>query len=226
MIAELDIWRNMGATPIMSFMRGGMCTVPTFLELNSYGDFIVAATKRYGLSYIEVWNEPDFSVGLPSLYGCFGSNHVSRLKYLVKYVNLRLDKSYHVGVSFATSDDSGINMLKEIAPYADWVGFHHYAIWFNGQFQEAWPGSLELKLQMVQDIVPKNMPVWLTEVNLRSPSEECGPAHQQAQGNYLSDVMDLDIPVKSILVYHDYPNWQCTGMRNNPASDVLMWPYP
>ena len=90
---------------------------------------------------------------------------------------------------------------------------------------EGWPGSLTQKYSMAQTAAP-GKPIWITELNLRSPGDECGAEHQAAQDDYIQAALTLRAPVLSVLVYFDYPNWQCTGIRNTPAAQSLLNAYP
>jgi hypothetical protein len=112
-------------------------------------------------------------------------------------------------------------MLAAVAPHLDWVGIHHYGMWGGGQvFESVWPGSLTLKYQLTEDAV--EIPVWITELNLRSPDDECGPAHQAAALEYAEEALSLDAPMVSILVYKVYPDWQCTGIRDTLLEEFLL----
>lgn len=84
---------------------------------------------------------------------------------------------------------------------------------------------MALVYQLAQDAAT-GKPVWITEVNLRSPDDECGPEHQAAQADYLMDALSHGYPVVSILVYADYENWQCTGIRGTEAAETLLTGYP
>lgn len=216
--AELEIWREVGASPLVIFMYGGACQVPSIAQLKQYGNFIVAAANRYDLPRFEVWNEPDASGGYASLYGCFGTAHTDRLIYLLNYVNNRTAR--HVGVSFAGNNETQMQMLAAAAPYADWIGIHHYSVWGGGIVMEPWPGGLVEKYEMAVANAA-GRPVWVTEYNLRSPGDEFGITHQQAQADMIAEALALDLPLVSILVYYSYPDWQATGIRNTIVESWL-----
>lgn len=219
-VTVLGSWRGIGAEPIVIFMHGESCHVPSYQELAAYGDFISAAAERYDLRHFEVWNEPDASAGVTSVWGCFGTAYADRLIYLLERVQAQVDPWREVGVSFMVDNASHMEMLAAVAPSADWIGIHHYGVWGGGVIMEPWPGSLQLKYEMARSASP--VPVWLTEYNLRSPDYYCTQAHQQAQANYLLAAFNLEIPMVSIHIYADYPDWQCTGIRDTPASQVLL----
>ena len=221
---ELSLWHDIGAIPIVIFMYGGSCVAPTTAQLAGYGDFIALAMGRYNLHYVEVWNEPDAVGGFPSLFGCFGDAYAARLKYLLNRVRSQVDDFRRVGVSFQLANNADLTMLATVASSADWLGIHHYAIWCDGVTTEPWPGSLMGKYDLaVANAAGRE--VWLTEVNLRTPCET-GAEHQQAQADYLEWVLGLPIPVKSVLVYYSYPDWQGTGVRDTLAEDALLPGYP
>jgi len=220
----LEGWRAIGAEPIVVFMYGGACSAPKLSQLTQYAVFIAQAAERYSLRYFEVWNEPDATGGLASLYGCFGTAHTARLIHLLGQVQQRVPAERQVGVSFMLQAPAHLDMLRAVAPYADWVGIHHYAIWSAGQVLDPWPGDLATEYALASANAA-GRPVWATEVNLRSPDDDCSPAHQAAQAEWLGEALDLGLPMVSVLVYASYPDWQCTGIRNTPAEEALR-PYP
>jgi len=217
-VAELELWREIGAKPLVIFMYGGECVAPTKAQLKPFGDFIVAAIARYNLPRVEILNEPDASGGYASLFGCFGVAHVDRLIYLLNYARVRT--TAQVGVSFAGMNANQMNMLAAAAPYADWIGIHHYSVWGGGIVMEPWPGGLLEKYNLAVSLA-SGKPVWVTEYNLRSPQDECGPAHQEAQKDMIAEALALGLPHLSVLVYWSYPDWQCTGIRNTIVESWL-----
>lgn len=220
-LPNIEGWRTAGAEPLLIFMPGGECTPPSFALLDDFGDFVAAAVERYDLNYFEVWNEPDATSGAPALYGCLGPDHTDKLIYLLDRIRPQLSSGRQMGVSFALGSEEHLEMVEAVAPHMDWVGIHHYGIWGGGQVLESeWPGSLTLKYQLTEDVV--EIPVWITELNLRSPGDECGPAHQQAAMDYVDDALELEAPMLSILVYKSYPDWQCTGIRDTLVGDWLL----
>ena len=220
-LSSLEGWRGTGAEPVFIFMPGGECGVPSYAALDNFGDFIAAAVERYDLNYFEVWNEPDVASGGPAVYGCFGTAHAGKLIYLLERIRPQIASHRQMGVSFMMENPAHFAMMEEIAPYVDFVGIHHYGVWGGGMVQESdWPGSLEKKYDLVDAAV--DVPVWITELNLRSPSDQCGPAHQAAARDYIEDALDVGAPMISILVYKAYPDWQCTGIRDTLVADLLM----
>ncbi len=216
-LPDLAVWREIGAEPLVIFMYGGQCKAPTYEELDSYAVFISEAVNRYGLNYIEVWNEPDALGGLASLYGCFGD--INKLIFLINKVQSKTDTQ--VGSSFMLDNEKAMQDLERVSKYVDWVGIHHYGMWFK-KIIEPYPGSLEAKLERV---IAFNKPVWLTELNLRSPRDECGQDYEINALKYVQEAIDLlktkDVHMFSILVYSKPPDWQCTGFKNTPLDEYL-----
>lgn len=223
--------KEIGAKMVMGFMYGTPnCTVPTQSQLDAYADFIVAAADRYDISYIEVCNEPDAASGLPSLYGCFGHTNANLLNNLLDRVRNQLPTEKKVGVSFMLDNDNMYTMLQSAVPHAEWIGVHYYDVYAedtqgNGVILNSYPGSLTEKLDMAF-AAAGNKPVWLTETNLRSPMDFCTPTHKQFALDFIKntvypEVKARNIQMWSILVYQDYPNWQCTGIRNTPVHNFL-----
>lgn len=216
----LDDWRDFGSQPLVVFMRGGLpCKVPTLAQLKPYGDFIVAAVERYNLYTFEVWNEPDASGGLPSLFGCWGKAYTDRLIYLLDYVQARVPSHRQVGVSFQAGSAAQFTMLTATASHADWIGVHYYPVYGGGIVQYPWPGGLS---ELVDMASLYHEDVRVTEFNLRSPTNECGPVHQQAQADEIQAALDLELPMLSVLVYYPYPDWACTGIEGTLAEEVIM----
>lgn len=219
-LAVLEDWRDIGAQPIVIFMRGGLpCKVPTLAQLATYGNFIVAAVARYDLDIFEVTNEPENPGGYPSLFGCWGKQYADRLIYLLDYVQARVPDTRQVGVSFQAGSATQFVMLTTAASHADWIGVHFYSVYGGGVVQYPWPGGLTQLVTMAEQY---HDDVRVTEFNLRSPGNECGLAHQQAQTDEIADALDLDLPMLSILVYYNYPDWQCSGIKNTLTEEMLM----
>ncbi|HUF38129.1 MAG TPA: hypothetical protein VMN57_06375 [Anaerolineales bacterium] len=221
MLPNIEGWRGIGAEPLFIFMPGGACSVPSYALLDDFGDFVAEAVERYDMDYFEVWNEPDATSGYSALYGCFGDEYAGKLIYLLERIRPQLASHRQMGVSFMMHSADHFGMMVQVAPYVDFVGIHHYGIWSANQVLQGWPGSLELKYEMVKDAAG-GKPVWITELNLRSPGDECGPAHQAAARDFVEKAFELDTPMINILVYKNYPDWQCTGMRETPLAALLM----
>lgn len=217
-LADIAAMKSVG-TPIISFARGGICKVPTLAQLNPYATFLAGFVVRYDITYFETWGEPDASGGIPGMFGCFGSQYADRLIYLIERVRLTLPAGKMLGVSFMMADAADLAMLEAVTPYLDWVGVHHYAKWEGGQVVEPYPGTLT---QLYDLVAPLDIPILLTEVNLRDPLTVCSPAFRQAQAEYNLAAMDTDFDAKIILVYAGGSSWQCTGTKGSLTEQMLM----
>lgn len=236
LLPDLTVINEIGATPLVRFMYGTpTCTVPTQTQLDAYAIFVAQAAARYNLQYIEVWNEPDTTTGNASLSGCFGDLYTTKLNKLLDDVQA-LAPTRQVGVSFMMDSAAMYSMLQSAVPHADWIGVHHYDVYAedaqgNGSILYTYPGSentpgFKLKLTMAQSAA-QGKPVWVTETNLRSPMYFCTENHKAAARQYIAHhiyraIQDKNIPMWSVLVFQDYPDWQCTGIRNTPTHQYLL----
>lgn len=206
--------------PIISLTYGGICKVPTFAQLDAYADFLSAFAERYDITYLEVWNEPDSKGGISSLFGCFGDQYVSKLIYLVQQVKEKsLDRM--IGVSFMMDDILDYQMFSATIPYLDWVGVHHYGVWSEGIVFEPYPGTIQ---DLYDLVTPQDIPVFLTETNLREPTTICSTQFREDQAEYNKNTLLSDFEVKIILVYAGGSNWQCTGIKNSLTHELLKYP--
>lgn len=219
MLPDLTEYKKIGI-PIVGFTYGGLCKVPTASQLTAYGNFIAQAVIRYQLTYFEVWNEPDAQSGLPSLYGCFGSQYSAQLNSLIQNVGGQLPSQYKVGVSFMVDSQTKFDMLVKAEPYLDWIGVHHYGVWSGSSVLEGYPGGVNQLYTLVSSFTDK--PILLTEVNLRYPQTICNTAFQAAQSQYNRAALNSLFDAKIFLVYTNSPDWQCTGIRNTPTEDMLL----
>lgn len=221
-LTDIAAMKSVG-TPIISITRGGVCKVPTLAQLNVYAAFLVAFVERYEIVWFEAWNEPDAKSGISGMLGCFGDQYASQLIYLVQQVRNDLPPGKMLGVSFMLADAADLAMLQAVAPLLDWVGVHHYGKWEGGAVVEPYPGTLE---QLYDLVAPLDIPILLTEVNLRDPQTICTPAFRQAQAEYNLAALETDFDAKIILVYAGGANWQCTGIKGSLTEQYLLPGYP
>jgi hypothetical protein len=225
--SDIDGIRALGAEPIVISMYGGNCVpAPTLSQLNAYGNWLVSFINRYELQYLEVWNEPDAQgSGLPSLYGCGPSqnNMISLLE------NVRAQTTAQVGTSFMFNSPGQQAYLQAVAPHADFIGIHIYAVYWipTGQIGYAWPGSPVAAYTLAAQLSGKKP--WITEANLRELGYNCGNMDfQKAQSDYLTNqILPLSAPVTVLFTYNDNPAWECTGLRNSQFElDYFATPFP
>lgn len=204
--------------PIISFTHGGLCKVPTNLQLNAYAAFLVEFVIRYDITYFEAWNEADNKGGNSALFGCFGDQNTSKLIYLIGKIRETLPDGKMLGVSFAMGEPADFTMYTSIVPYLDWVAVHHYGVWSGGVVTEPYPGTIT---QLYDLVAPQDIPIFLTEVNLRDPLTLCTPAFRQAQMEYNQGALKSPFEIKIILVYAGGANWQCTGIKGSITEEML-----
>lgn len=220
-LPDLDKIAELGVPVIVTMTLGGSCTFPNLTARNAYADFVADFSDRYGVDYIEVWNEPDLSGGSASLFGCFGSNRANELKAMVVRVKDGVQSEVQVGVSFAIGSQANFNMLVAVMPVLDWVGVHHYSIW-TGAVSETYPGSVQTLVSQVRAIAG-TAPVFVTEVNLRNPLETCSdPVFVQAQINYIRSSLQSSADLVIPFAFVSWSDWQCTGLYNSPAESSLL----
>ena len=207
--------------PLISFTYGGLCKVPTNAQLNQYAIFLSAFVVRYNITYFEGWNEVDTKGGIPSMLGCFGDQNISKLIYLIQKIRETLPAGKMLGVSFAMTEPADFIMYTAIVPYLDWVAVHHYGVWSNGVVLEPYPGTLS---DLYNLVAPQDIPIWLTEVNLRDPADICSVAFRQAQMEYNRGALETEFERKIILVFAGGNNWQCTGIKDSLTHEMLKFP--
>lgn len=207
------------STAMVEFTYGGVCKVPTLVQLAGYADFIVEFVVRYDIKYFSIWNEPENALGESGLFGCFGKAYTSRLIYLAEQVRETLPAGHLMGVSFQMGHATHFTMFQAVVPYLDWVGVHHYGVWTENGIQEPYPGTIQ---DLYELVTPQSIPVYLTETNLRDDNTICSPQFREDQAEYNKNTMYSDFPVKIILVYAGGNSWQCTGIKGSVTEDMLL----
>lgn len=204
--------------PLIGFAHGGLCKVPTNAQLNAYATFLVEFVVRYDITYFEAWVEVDSKAGVPGMFGCFGDQNTSKLIYLIGKIREILPADKMLGVSFAMVEPADFAMYTAVVPYLDWVGVNHYGKWEGGVVVEPYPGTIA---QLYDLVAPQDIPIFLTEVNLRDSLTICTPAFRTAQMEYNRTALKSEFEIKIILVYAGGSSWQCTGIKGSITEEML-----
>jgi hypothetical protein len=225
---DLRAIRSANAIPIIGFMYGGQCKKPAQDKLDLYARFIADAIHRYNLPLVEVWNEPDFEAGLPSLYGCFGDQYSVDLIRLIQSVRSHLDSQYQsaVGVSYGINSARNWQMVEQVAPYQSWTGIHYYGVW-NGEeiTTPFYPGSPEQLYEQTVQLVP-HQKVIFTEYNAFDQSVACVPEFYPLQMEFNRRGLTIGADGIIIFLYSKPKDWRCTGILGTLTDDLLMGKIP
>lgn len=240
MVPVLSGVEDLGAYPLIMHQIGGPCTKKPRTELGPYSDFVAEFANRYGLSRIEIVNEPDATYkigGMPSLFGC--GQDPEDLIWMVQRAQSQTDAE--IGASFALSsqaiteklgmdavpeiEETGKTMveyMEEVAPFLDFAGAHVYLDrdCNSGQNLTNWLGGIDNTIQLIEQNTPGE--VLLTEVNLRIGNcQDDIPQFQQAQSDFLFSVMrDYNVPM--LFSFTSFPNWRGTGLQGTIFHQTLL----
>lgn len=209
--ADLVRIRQHGGEPVLVLYgnsRGGCAPV----EAEGYQDyafFVAHVVERFMVRYVEIWNEADYLIGHPNLYGCWGD--ATSFREFFTTIKNALPAEVAAGTSVGYTSGNALAFVRGLP--ADFIGFHYY----GGDL-----GELENKITTLQTLT--SVPLWLTETNFlsheplecRAPSE----AFEANQARYFEEVLELTARTKvvpffyALTTYAD--SWRCAALLRTP----------